>query len=207
MFERFKNKFLFFFKAIVFNNYRKFRTSRKIYWDQRAEDIKTKYNSFQGDFVLLQNLIDQFKVKKLLEIGCGSGRLLPVYVSSPSIEVINLQDISPKALSLIETEDKRVNTISVDIPRLKNILPKQDLIVSNRVLQHITENEIDRNIAAICSLSDIIYINELSNSDGIDPASYMIIHDYVRYFRNNGFAVNQTGLLVSQTYYVFKKIY
>ena len=155
----------------------------------------------------MQNLIDQFKVKKLLEIGCGSGRLLPVYVSSPSIEVINLQDISPKALSLIETEDKRVNTISVDIPRLKNILPKQDLIVSNRVLQHITENEIDRNIAAICSLSDIIYINELSNSDGIDPASYMIIHDYVRYFRNNGFAVNQTGLLVSQTYYVFKKIY
>lgn len=200
-----KTKFLYFFRGFVFRNYQKSILFRKLYWDQRAADIQKKYNTHQNDFHFLKQLIDEIKPQHLLEIGCGSGRLLPVYLAFPFIKGINLQDISVKALGMIDSTDKRIRRISDSILVLDKKLPRQDLIISNRVLQHIPRNQIEKHIEKICLLSDVVYINELSLTDGIEANNYMNVHDYAAIFLHAGFEISKTGLIDKQTIFVFKK--
>jgi len=80
-----------------------------------------------------------------------------------------------------------------------------DLVISNRVLQHIATDAIETAVRTLCRLGQFVYINELSATDGIPENACMFRHDYVRLFGKFGFELENTGPLGRQTWMLFAK--
>lgn len=179
---------------------------RKFYWNQRASDIDGKWGTEKHDYILLSKIISLVKPEHLLDLGCGSGRLFPLYSDLKIKEVIG-QDISSKALKITKERYHfpNIKRINQDILEMNFPLQYFDLIVSNRVLQHIPRSDIEMVIKKLTDLGKNIYINEMFDSDYTGESFYMFKHDYAKLFSKYAFKVIQKGLLGRQTWFLFGK--
>lgn len=180
---------------------------RNRYWNKRAPDVHAVYGRETSDFIILERLISSIMPRNVLDIGCGSGRLFPLYIKMGINEAVG-QDVSVAALEIAGQNhySPKIQTINKSILELNYPLCYFDLIVSNRVLQHIPPNQIERIIAKIVLLGKTIYINELSDSDGLEENFYMFIHNYEQFFGRYGLKSFRSGLLGRQTWSLFGRI-
>ena len=70
-----------------------------MYWNHRAFDVDKKWGREKNDYALLREIILSFKPHSVLDIGCGSGRLFPLYNDLKIREVV-CRDISNKTLKI-----------------------------------------------------------------------------------------------------------
>jgi 2-polyprenyl-3-methyl-5-hydroxy-6-metoxy-1,4-benzoquinol methylase len=78
-----------------------------------------------------------FRLRRLLDFGCGSGRLFPLYLENGIYETVGL-DVSAKTLAMCRERYPSDSVRSVDgLSPADDSLSAFDLIVCNRVLQHI----------------------------------------------------------------------
>lgn len=178
---------------------------RKCFWHISARTIDDTWGKGTSDFECLAAVITLVSASCILDIGCGSGRLFPLYHSLHVREVV-AQDISVNALHIAESRHhyNNVTLTSTPINRLSYFPQYFDLAVSNRVLQHIPPNEIDKLIHNACKLERYVYINEASESDR--PAAdvaYMFEHDYQRLFHKCGYALVKEGRIGKQAWFLF----
>jgi 2-polyprenyl-3-methyl-5-hydroxy-6-metoxy-1,4-benzoquinol methylase len=184
--------------------YRYFKIKNTAFWNDKANNIDKNWGMSDGDFKVLEKIICSQKANKILDVGCGSGRLFPLYSKLGVSEVVG-QDISVKALEIAREryDYKIIKTTSKGICDL--IYPKGyfDLIISNRTLQHIPSRDIARVIKKLISLGKNIYINEMSDSDYSPGVFYMVKHDYKSIFEKNNYRITQSGFLNKQTWILF----
>ncbi len=177
---------------------------RKEYWEHRAFDIDQKWGTANHDYTLLSEVILSLEPKRVLDVGCGSGRLFPLYNDLKVSEVVG-QDISNKALKIARNryQFSNIKTTKKNILDLK--FPKHyfDLVISNRVLQHVPYNKIEKIISKLTELGSKIYINEMFNSDYSSESFYLFKHDYTELFDKYDFKMVQKGLLGRQTWFIF----
>ena len=188
--------------------------SRKMYWNHRSSDIDEKGGTEKDDYALLSKIILSLKPRRILDIGCGSGRLFPLYKDLKIKEVVG-QDVSSKALKIAKDRYRfsNIKTTNQHILNLNFPMHYFDLIISNRVLQHIPHDEIEVVIKKLTELGDYVYINEMSDSDYTGESFYLFKHDYIELFNKYDFKVIQKGLLevldaqclVRQTWFLFGK--
>ena len=100
-------------------------------------------NAFNADLPYYKLLIKKLKPKKILELGCGSGRLFPCYFGEVE-EVVGI-DISEemiKKASEVKNESKtKTRVLLGDITNF-SLEEKFDLVViSNSLLKHIKERK------------------------------------------------------------------
>jgi len=186
--------------------YRRSFFFRHRYWDKRAEDIDLQWGDQQGDYPILNHLLSEMKPRKLLDIGCGSGRLFPLF-EKWSVEIVVGQDISEKALeiALRRYPFPNISLTKSDVLHLKYPFLYFDLVVSNRVLQHISPDQIKRVTRKLTDLGRHIYVNEMSESDDSGQLFYLFKHDYRGLFKDLDYTVLQEGLLGKQTWFLFGK--
>lgn len=179
---------------------------RKAYWDKRAKDIDRQWGEEKEDYPVMGRILSQMKPEKVLDIGCGSGRLFPLYLERRISEVTG-QDISEEALEVASSRYRSANisTTNLGILNLQYPLGYFDLIVSNRVLQHIPHRRIREVVRKLTELGKAIYINEMSESDDSGELFYLFKHDYRALFHTRGYDVLQQGLLGRQTWYLFSR--
>ncbi len=117
------------------------------------------------------------------------------------------QDISIKALRIAADRYKFPNIKTTNKHVLDLEYPAQyfDMIISNRVLQHVPPGKIEEIIKKIVLIGKNIYINELTDSDGLNETFFMFKHDYTNLFSRYGFRVCRNGLLGRQTWFLFRK--
>lgn len=177
-----------------------------MYWNQRASDIDRKWGREKHDYVLLSRVISFVKPRRLLDFGCGSDRLFPLYNNLKIKEVIG-QDGSSEALKIAEDRYHFPNVKTVKQGILETNFPSQsfDLVVSDRVLQNIPHSDIEKVIKKLTDLGKNIYINEMYDSDFSSESFYMFKHNYVKLFDKYGFKVIRKGLLGKQTWFLFGK--
>jgi len=182
----------------------KYSMGRNLFWKLRARDIDDRWGRLQDDYDVLRRIISSLSANSILDIGCGSGRLFPLYESLGIKEVIG-QDVAQRALDLAKAryDYSRIKLINVPIEALDYPEFYFDLVISNHILQHILPNSIESTIKTICKLGRFIYINELSDTDGIPTSPYMFKHDYMRLFGIFGFKAQNKGLLGKQTWLLF----
>ena len=185
----------------------KYSWVRRAYWNLRARNIEHLWGRSRDDYDALRNIISSIPgVVRILDIGCGSGRLFPLYQSLEIKEVV-AQDIARNALDLAEQRYGCQNIQLVNLPvEALDFAPAYfDLVISNRVLQHIAPANIEGAVRSICRLGKFVFVNELSATDGIPENAFMFKHDYLRLFGKFDFGLQDRGLLGKQTWMLFAK--
>jgi 2-polyprenyl-3-methyl-5-hydroxy-6-metoxy-1,4-benzoquinol methylase len=180
--------------------------SRRVtaFWDRFASDLHQKYGRMQDDFELIARIIRDHRVGSVLDVGCGSGRLFPLYRQLQVSKVLGV-DIAASALAIAEREHPGVPTRCVRLQELSLADDEFDLIISNRVLQHIAPAEIVSIIARLCKVAPLIYVNELSQSDPYGEQFFMFVHDYRRIFQEQSFVQAERGRMGLTTYLLFRR--
>lgn len=204
LFQIFK-KILRTMKTLYFKVSYQFSNGIRIrFWDNRAPDVHEQYGSLKNDYYLLEKILNEIRPRNLLDIGCGTGRLFQLYNKMGIAQVIG-QDISSVALEIATKRHnyRQIITINKPILELNYTFNYFDLIVSNRVLQHIPCKQIECIISKITFLGKFIYINELTDSDGLEEISFMFKHNYEPLFKKYGFELLRSNLLDRQTWYLF----
>ena len=150
---------------------------RKLFWAYRAKDLYDTYGHTEGGFDALLKAVEAVRPRRVLEIGCGNGRNLVLF-SRMGIESVG-QDISASALELAQARQLPHVTLN-ELPLGQLEYPDNhfDLIVSNRVLQHVTKEEAQDMLSNVARMGTALYLNELQAEDATQENYYQYKHDY-----------------------------
>lgn len=199
-------KILRLFKKILSVNEEKiFAKNPKKFWERVAKKHSIVYGLSRHDFEVINKLLALTKAKKILDFGCGSGRLFPVYLQNNAEEIVGI-DISEIALKIAQERypSNKIKTFSKSIFEIEFPEKHFDFINCTRVLQHMNENEIAAVIERLCSLSDHVYINEMSSSD-LKTIYFIHKYDYPALFQKQGYHITESGMIDNQKYFLFSK--
>ena len=176
--------------------YTKIAGYRERYWDSRASEIDRKWGSGKDDFHVLTDILSHVKPCRILDVGCGSGRLFPLYRQFGIKEVVG-QDIASSAIELCKKKFpvSSYTLLSGTIEAMNFDRNYFDLVISNRVLAAIPPKDIHPAIAHLCRMSRYIYLNEMTDSDYAGPSYYWHKHDYDRIMADNGFRIARRGTI------------
>ena len=183
-------------------NYRLFQN---LYWRLRSPDLSRRY-AYTNDFPVLEEILRSIQARNLLDIGCGYGRLFELYRRMGAREVIGLEFSD----ALINAARRKADDITVpngtrfsvkkqDLRQPMPDLPALDLVVSNRVLQHIHPKDIGILTERLAGTGvKWLYLNELLT--GVKRAPYVFVHDYVKLFSIFGFRERTRGTVAGLAY-------
>lgn len=202
-----KLSFIWYGHSITEKLYPSIAGVRRRYWDHRAQLIDDTWGQDDHDYGIIWNVLSEVNPKTLLDIGCGGGRLFPVFARFGVHEIVG-QDIARQSLEIARKKypSTRVKITSSPISGLNYGLDYFDLIISNRVLQHIPDNEIEGMIQAVARMGKHFYVNEMTDSDDVSKTFYMFKHDYPSLLAEHGFHIQQRGMIGNQTWFLFRKI-
>jgi glycosyltransferase involved in cell wall biosynthesis len=168
-------------------------------WEALAPIIHQHYGYLSHDYPVLSEIIKKADVRSVLEIGCGSGRLVPVYLLH-AMDPICLQDIAASALDICRHRffhQKQIRYFAGDLEHMA-LDANVDLIVSTRVLQHILdEDDFRRKLNYLSKRTHSFYVNEATIGDNFrDP--YIKGRDYTPIFQGLGFHLRDQGEVESE---------
>jgi hypothetical protein len=171
-------------------------------WDAQAPILHNQYGHLSHDFYVLGHVIDKTGARSVLEIGCGSGRLVPVYLAH-NVETILLQDVSVRALDLCRQRFFCQEHIRYFHGNVQNvpISAAPDLVVASRVLQYILKNDEFKGIMNyLTSMARYFYINEA----GVEEATsinwpYLKRRDYLQVFSHLGYKLVEQDELIADS--------
>lgn len=135
---------------------------RRIYWDVKTNGLIKKYRTGEQtkvDYPIHRAYLERMQPNRLLDIGCGSGRLFPLYNELMIPEVIGV-DISPRAISKCPSyPNYRARVMKVedlDFP------PEYfDAAISNACLRHLPPGPIiNQAVSRIAEQSKSILLRE-----------------------------------------------
>lgn len=150
---------------------------RRLMWEFRARDLYERYGHTAGGHDALRQALEISKARCVLEIGCGNGRNLVLF-SKLGLKSIG-QDISANALDLAKKRNLANTTlICRPLSELNFQENEFDLVVCNRVLQHLTYDEISSTIDIIIRIGMFIYINESLPDDDYEETWYLKKYDF-----------------------------
>ena len=204
--EKIRIKYRIFKRKLINDEKKIFNKKTDVFWNNYTEKIDQKWGKSEHDYELLTNIISQTKPKTIFDYGCGSGRLFPLYLQFDVSKIIGI-DISSKAIQIAKERYKsdKIKISKTDLFDLKYKQNYFDLLISNRVLQHIKPKEIKRTIKKIVFMSRYIYVNEMTDSDYQENIFYLFKHDYEKLFAECNYEIIETDSIDNQKYYLFKR--
>jgi SAM-dependent methyltransferase len=170
----------------------------ELFWERQAPSIYAKWGKSRHDVGVVGRILETYRPASVLDVGCGTGRLFDLYRAQGVREIAGV-DIAAAALARAHREHPDISTTQVPLQRAE--FPRRfDLIVSNRVLQHIPRTDIDSVVQKLTAAARFIYLNELSDSDGVPDDCSMVRHDYQALFGVHGWRTLERGQIGTQTY-------
>jgi len=178
--------------------------SRALYWNIRSHELKNRYQLLQDDYARLRLILQNFKIQEVFDIGCGFGRLIPLWLEFKDIRIV-CTDISSESMKLARGSygDTKIEFLTVDILET-TVLPsaQPNLAVCSKVFGALNFEEAQFGIKKLMESYDYIYLCEKSaplyapNKGGLS----WHLHDYERIFSSLG-AVNISN---DPDYYLIK---
>jgi GT2 family glycosyltransferase/SAM-dependent methyltransferase len=167
-------------------------------WDSLASALHNRFSYLSHDFSILGQVIDKTEARSVLEVGCGSGRLVPVYLTH-NVQTILLQDMSARALDLCRQRffcQEQIRYFHGSVRSIP-ISASPDLVVANRILQYILDDaEFRETMNYLTSMARYLYVNEVGIEE---PASFsnpdIKGRDYAMIFRDLGWRAADRGEL------------
>lgn len=172
------------------------------FWEHKAESIHSEWGHGRDDYAALREVLRRYRPVHLLDAGCGSGRLFALYRECGTPHIVGV-DVSGTALDIARNAFAGVELHRMDLTDLDFAPGSFDLCICNRVLQHVHPEDIRDVVQRLVSISRIVYVNELTESDELNEAFFMRRHDYLSLFAEAGLACAESGAIGKQTYLVF----
>lgn len=188
-----------------------YRHFQRHFWEAAAGRIHAAWGMGSGDYHILQAILATIgEVHSLIDLGCGSGRLFPLYLAQRIPNIVGV-DISSTALAVARREYPEVMTYRIRLEDLEDLgFPDGhfDLGISSRTLQHVPPENFAQVVKSICALCRWVYVNELSESDNVynerSPRPfYLFHHNYLAKFATHGFRPYLTNTEGRQSYWLF----
>jgi ubiquinone/menaquinone biosynthesis C-methylase UbiE len=178
---------------------------RKFFWTICASDCDRAWGQSEASFEFMKAIISAVSPRRILDVGCGSGRFFSLYHSMGIGEIVG-QDIASSALRIASKRYSYPNLTLTSTPIAKLPYAKDyfDLVISIRMLQHIPKSNIEEIVRKLCEISDKVFVNELSDAD-FHECDYMFKHDYRSIFEKNGFIIKDQGLFGRQQWHLFAR--
>lgn len=177
------------------------------FWEEQAIPIHEQWGEEQHDFAVIKTILARFEndsqAHSVLDVGCGSGRLFGLYQTNGIVDIVGL-DISEKALALAAERYPTVPTIRGKVEDLAFPRNRFSVAICNRVLQHIPPNAIAGAIEKLSTICQMVYVNELTETDQLSEEFFMFRHDYPALFAKAGCDLLENGTIGQQTYYLFR---
>ena len=171
-------------------------------WDEAAGGIQELWGGDHSDYDTLRSVIGEHEVKSVLDVGCGSGRLFPLYEDMGLGDVVGV-DISKEALRLASEEFPTVRTIRSSIEDIEFPAGRFDLAISNSSLQHVPAHHIDEAVRLLTRSSRLVYVKELTNSNPQPEEYFMRKHNYPKIFERHEKSILKSGVEDGFTWYLF----
>lgn len=172
------------------------------FWEDKAPAIHAEWGSGRHDYGVLGEILQRYQPARLLDVGCGSGRLFPLYQQC-GVQQVTGVDVSDTALAMARDVLPAAELHRLGLTELNFPDNAFDFCVCNRVLQHIPPSDIRQVIGQLRRMCRVIYVNELAESDDMNEAFFMRRHDYRALFAEQGAACIENGSIGKQTYLIF----
>lgn len=165
------------------------------YWKQDQLANIIPQNEALGEFPegwdvrpFLWDLLKPHLIRKMVEVGCGYGRLCQAVPTDYYLGV----DINPEAVQTAQIQHPGYDFQQIGF---HDAYPKADAILAYTVLLHIDDVAIVPMIERMCQASDVILIAEILGKkkwrrDGDPPVFNRDLQDYLALMQNNGFELN-----------------
>ncbi len=170
-------------------------------WEAAAAGIHYRYGYLSHDYALLDKIIEEVKASSILEIGSGSGRLIPVYLKH-FINPILVQNISKQAIDICRRRFHCQRGIQYILGTMESIPTntKVDLIICTRVLQHIlNDDELWRALTRLAPTTNAWFVNEPTREEMTTCRNpYIKGRDYACLFEQLGFRLTEHGYFAAE---------
>jgi SAM-dependent methyltransferase len=113
-------------------------------------------NSGKSAEIIVPILIELFKPFSVIDIGCGLGTWLKVFIDNGIADVLGIDGDHVDMNKLYITKEQFA---TADLKTELNINRKFDLVISLEVAEHLPEESADNFINSLSKLGDIIYFS------------------------------------------------
>jgi len=178
---------------------------RKHFWSSRASWIHYRWGFGEADYQIISEIIANHSITSILDLGCGSGRLFPLYESLSISDVLGV-DISKRALAIAGNRCPQFKTICTSFEDMD--LPEQlfDLAISVRTLQYVPKNRIGAVVASICEHSKMVFVSEVTGAEGVPEKIGFYWHNYPQLFGSVNYRPVETGNLGIQEWSLWASV-
>lgn len=163
----------------------------RLHWNQKASwYLKDGGNPFYARKLkgIISRKIREFKPCSLLEVGCGPGRLFPIYAGVPNVSVVDFSyGMLRRAVALKKKMGYDIDIFNMDINHLLFLDSCFDMVVSSNVLLHVPHEKIERvvgEIARVCR--GVVVCVEYFEERQSEVSDFCFLHDYPLLFGDAG---------------------
>lgn len=133
------------------------------------------FDKMQPDREVVVALLAECQPESIVEIGCGSGRLLPLYRATRAKSICGIDVEADMVARFADTDDARVKARCGDIRQpLAGISPGSMVVLTSSLLKHLLPA--DRSsawsaLAGSVAINDAIYVDHCSYVYGIERST------------------------------------
>lgn len=155
---------------------------RRTFWELRARDVDRRYGGSLEDTAALTAALAERRPASVLEVGCGAGRLVPLYERYGVERVVGI-DVAERAVRLARSRHPGHRFVRAPAEELPD-LGRFDLAVTFRTLQHVPPAHVEAATAGIARSADAVFLQE--QREGAVHA-YLFVHEYEALLAAHGF--------------------
>jgi SAM-dependent methyltransferase len=159
------------------------------YWNRRSGN----YDSPEPDVFgrnITASYIRKLKPQSLVEVGCGTGQLFPLYKDIPRVVGCDWTDgMLGQSRKRLERHDIRNVTLKkLDITK-DHLKEKFDLALTRTVLMHIPEEVVAEACKNLAVMSDTVLLFEFYDPNAPALEWHCFHHEYPLYMRPLGYEI------------------
>lgn len=161
------------------------------YWERRSG----KYDSPEPDVFgrnITASYLRKLKPKSLVEVGCGTGQLFPLYKDIPHVVGCDWTEgmLEQSRKRLMRHEYPNIKLAKLDITK-QHLKEKFDVALTRTVLMHIPEESVADACKNLASMADTVVLFEYYDPNAPALEWHCFHHEYPLIMRECGFEISE----------------